>query len=551
MPKRIAFVTYETPFAPCGGIQAVIARLPGYVKKASGLETIVITPFHNKIEKTNSLEVQLVETLRVLFDGDTISVELCKYDDPKTTWPWYFLKPENPEFFAGFPNPYLVGADNLRRDSLLFGASVLLALDVISPGEQFILMMQDWETATTALASTNQKYKHQLFLTLHNSYDTPITEGDLSRIGIDPKNCPGETVLERAIPLIRNPLFTVSQQFALDLTSDVLQSQVMADHLQDYLKSNLLGVNNGPFESLNIDKCVFNEALKGGFQPLREWKSDNRRTALTELDAVSSSATTPVWGNLEKFKRDDSSCWFVMAGRDDPRQKGYDVAAAAAKRFLKEGGDARFFFFPIPGDEGEIGLSFLKDLAEEFSEGVLVFPFVWREGFFATLRGAAYGMMPSLYEPFGGANEFYLNGTVGIGRATGGLLLQIVPLWSAASFGQSAQKRSLRWHSMSSAPTGLLFREKDDIESVARDWQGLNEARYEVAGGPNNRVEQRRQYSLFNAMAHELYLAIQDGARIYQERPDLYYRMLRDGVIHIQNSFSWERAAQEYLRNTV
>jgi hypothetical protein len=31
--------------------------------------------------------------------------------------------------------------------------------------------------------------------------------------------------------------------------------------------------------------------------------------------------------------------------------------------------------------------------------------------------GATAGVMPSLYEPFGMANEFYLNGTLAIGRA--------------------------------------------------------------------------------------------------------------------------------------
>ena len=51
MSVKLAFVTYETPFAPAGGIAAVMARLPNYVSKASGLETIVITPYHHKIGK--------------------------------------------------------------------------------------------------------------------------------------------------------------------------------------------------------------------------------------------------------------------------------------------------------------------------------------------------------------------------------------------------------------------------------------------------------------------------------------------------------------------
>lgn len=42
MPKKIAFIAYEPPFAPCGGIAAVMGRLPGYVKDTSGLEVIVM-----------------------------------------------------------------------------------------------------------------------------------------------------------------------------------------------------------------------------------------------------------------------------------------------------------------------------------------------------------------------------------------------------------------------------------------------------------------------------------------------------------------------------
>jgi glycogen synthase len=48
---NIAFVSYETPFAPCGGIAAVMGRLPARVQAASHVETIVVTPFHHRIEK--------------------------------------------------------------------------------------------------------------------------------------------------------------------------------------------------------------------------------------------------------------------------------------------------------------------------------------------------------------------------------------------------------------------------------------------------------------------------------------------------------------------
>ena len=37
----------------------------------------------------------------------------------------------------------------------------------------------------------------------------------------------------------------------------------------------------------------------------------------------------------------------------------------------------------------------------------MVLPFIFVEGYRAALQGAAFGVMPSLYEPFGMANEFY------------------------------------------------------------------------------------------------------------------------------------------------
>ena len=42
--------------------------------------------------------------------------------------------------------------------------------------------------------------------------------------------------------------------------------------------------------------------------------------------------------------------------------------------------------------------------------------------------------------------------------------------------------------------------------------------------------------------------AVEDGIRIYRQDPGLYYRMLAEGIGHIQRTFSWQRAGQEYAR---
>jgi glycogen synthase len=157
--------------------------------------------------------------------------------------------------------------------------------------------------------------------------------------------------------------------------------------------------------------------------------------------------------------------------------------------------------------------------------------------------------MPSLYEPFGSANEFYLHGTPGIARATGGLVEQIVPLRAAACYSDAVHAPATVWHAFSARPTGILYREPDTV-STAQRWQSLNEGEYDATGQSpdNDRVAQRSHNPLFAAMARELGLAIADGVRLWRESRDQYWRMLIEGVDYIQRTFSWERAAQEYVR---
>ena len=209
--------------------------------------------------------------------------------------------------------------------------------------------------------------------------------------------------------------------------------------------------------------------------------------------------------------------------------------------------EACFFFFPIPGDEDFAGLSFLRDLALELPRSVAAFPFRWVEGFAATLRGASFGLMPSFYEPFGMANEFYLNGTLGIGRATGGIVQQIVPLRGCASFSLAAEAIVHQWHSWSSRPTGLLYREAVAPADVIAGWRRINDARYARTQHATERLPSRRDLPLFQGMVAELCGALADGCALTKQ-PQAYGRMLVEGVRHIETAFSWARAAREYGR---
>jgi len=543
---NIAFVSYETPFAPCGGIAAVLGRLPQRVHAASHINTAVVTPFHHRVGRMAALSCSREGTFGVPFDGRSVLIHVHRYDDKV---PYYLLLPEDRAFFAGQRHPYDVPGEVLLRDALLFGLAVPGALHVVAPGARWTLLLQDWEACTTALAAAEAPSHVRMFVTLHNSYDCAVGDEQLDQAGINPGCCPGATVLERGLQLTELPVFTVSEQFARDLTQEPLQTRVLAPHLQGVLRSRLVGIDNGPFVDLAVDPGALGEARKGHHVPLWQWKTARRQEFLAALDQLTPGPDRPVWGDLRSFARDEAP-WFVMAGRDDGRQKGYDLAARAAELFLARRREARFLFFPIPGDEGRAGLGFLEKLAARFPQDVLVFPFQFREGFLAALRGASFGVMPSLYEPFGMANEFYLNGTLGIGRATGGIVQQIVPLRNVPSFGQATRDRAAAVHAEWAAPTGLLFHEVDGLPSEAEDWAAINAAAYALDGRGPNRVEQRCGLPLFAAMVDQLEQALVDAVGVFQDRA-LYVGLLAAGIEHIQRTFSWDRAASDYLRHVV
>jgi glycogen synthase len=586
--NALLLVAYETRFARCGGITAVMNHLPGHLRRATGVPTAVMTPFHHRIPETKALPARPVGEMSVPFSRDSVPVRIHRHDDP---WPWYFLDAsgyrlpparrraaQDEGFFSGASHPYDVGSNPaeqaaiLRRDALFFGAAVARALRALGPDSDWTLVLQDWQAASAALAlaGADRPPGLRLFLTLHNSYDSgPLTSEDLESVGIHPANVPAppnrSTALGRAIPLLDQPIFTVSGQFAEDLTADVFQSQIMADHLQEEFRPpKLIGVDNGLFAALAVPETPgLADARQERYEPLREWKFRQKTACVTALERfVPDGAIRPVWGRAARFAeptRDGADRpWFVLAGRDDPRQKGYDVAAEAIRAFLEKPGNdsrAQFLFFPIPGDEGRDGLLFLRDLADAYPANILVLPFIFQEGYVTALQGSAFGVMPSFYEPFGMANEFYLNGAVAIGRATGGLIQQIVPLRSAPSFTPSVERRCGRWHSASAAATGLLYREPDDLPGLAADWRALNAAGY-LSGSRRDRVVERRPLRLFSEMAHALERALEDALAVYRHPSEpngssAYFALLTAGIAHIRERFSWERAAAEYARHLV
>src|SRR5262249_60890522 len=111
----------------------------------------------------------------------------------------------------------------------------------------------------------------------------------------------------------------------------------------------------------------------GNVELLAEWKAEHRQRFLGALEKLRSGEDRPVWGNIAQFARDEAP-WFVMAGRDDPRQKGYDVLAQAAEMCLPKSDQGPVLFFPVPWDQGRSRLRFLPKLAPPFPQSVLLLP---------------------------------------------------------------------------------------------------------------------------------------------------------------------------------
>ena len=229
-----------------------------------------------------------------------------------------------------------------------------------------------------------------------------------------------------------------------------------------------------------------------------------------------------------------------MFGRDDPRQKGYDVAAAAIRRIPR--GEARYVFTPIPGDEGLDGLRFLKTLADERPGEVKVFPFRMAQGYQELQRGSSFIVMCSLYEPFGGATEGYAVGTPVVARATGGLVQQVAP-YTSGSEGGAVRRLAQRFHPRNAPPTGFLFREPDlPLDDLVAGWRTIVDCAYWPVG---DRVADRSGASLFDAMVEEASQALQDAIDLYARDRLGYARMIYAGF-GMLDRFPWERAVRKY-----
>ena len=549
---RLGIVAYETPFAPCGGVAAVMKYLPEAMAEQLGQRVSVFTPLHHQVPQVRSLpETELVAVFTVPLGPRAVTINLRRLRTDQVDW--YFVASDQRDLFAGQPDPYGVGGQ-LTRDALLFGAAVARAVWMLAPGQRWALHLIDWQASTVALALARggSVAPHTLQLALHNSYDAGLRYYDLNQVGISPNDCPPagsqdiSTVLMRVLPLVSPKVCTVSRQFALDLLREPLHANILAEHLQPHLAGRLVGVDDGRFAAPSIPPELLAAKPDAAASRLMTWKKARWQQAVAALSALSDAPSQPVWGDRREFARlaaDGTLAPLLMGGRDDPQQKGYDLFAEAIDRLLAGGCPAQFVLLPMPGVEGQASLGYLHDLAARWPGRVLALPFRFG-GYLDLLSGAAYGVMPSLYEPFGSANEFYLSGTAGIARATGGLAQQIVPAPLGEALPEPVASLAATWHpGLGSArgpkPTGYLFRESF---GSAEDWWRLRTSRYHTGTD-----DSREHQPLFGAMAQALVETVNAAVELWSSAPRRYGAMVLRGAKLILDDYTWERTAREYL----
>lgn len=568
-PRTVAFLSYENRWGRSGGIAAIATMLPRELARA-GERVIRLSPLHSALRSApKPAELEPCGECSVGFGGFTVPVAIFRALENDREW--YLFEAEG--FFeadggAGGVDPYVFSDETraardgdgskLLRDALFAAAAIPPVLaTLVRKGRitaNLILHAQDWELASVALTvkealldETLAGVNASVVLTLHNPYDHRLSDKGLARIT---KRWQGErwpkvhnrnrTVLARMIPLADAAISTVSRRFAQELTTDPLQTGHFARHYQTILAGQgLIGIDNGLFSALPEPDLVHERAIdlarRGQTGPIVEMKQAARANALRRLGdylarlAASPNEDEPVFGDLDGgtgrplADLPNGVPIFMMTGRLDPGQKGFDVFAGAIEHLPE--GLGRYIMSPLSplafDPEFGLHLAYLRRLAERRPGEVVVLPFRLTDIYADLLKGVTWSVWPSLYEPFGGVTEAYIWRTPVIARATGGLVQQVV------DYGTSLTEA-----------TGILYRESVPAD---RRWQEAEQRAMQRAIDP----KVRQATALFKAQTRALAGAIAAAVELYRDRRADYGRLLANLPAMCQR-LDWGRSVQDY-----
>jgi glycogen synthase len=567
--RLIAFLSYENPWAKSGGILAVANnQVDALIEE--GERAIRISPYHKNLVTALDISSMKPEArFTVPFDGREVSAAVYKVSaGTSPVRDWYLI--DAPGFFEldGGENrtePYFDSKEGaverdsadsrLLRDSLFASKAVPYVLRALGHRENVIVHANDWQFASVALTVNEALIDDRsswpskdrvlesaaVVLTLHNPYDHFIPPHKLQMItnrvadhhwppvGDDSRS----TILSRMLPLLPDPVCTVSSGFGSELTQSPLQKGYYAPHLQGIFRSQgVVGINNGSFAPKDLqpfsDNALF-AAQQGNYDMIFQEKLDAR---LRMIDFISQFNAPGAIGGLQggdaismggDLRRLDNKIpVHFMYGRFDLGQKGTDIMMEAINSIPR--GQARFVIVSWLGSSDSVVHAHLEEiekLTRRRPGEILFLPQKLTQGFDLVLAGSTFSAWPSIYEPFGGLSEPLSHGTPAIARLTGGIGSQLLRQL------QSKGTPLIGYHEL-----------PDSNRDLTRQVVELQSAQY-----PRDRQGQPLYQQQSKALAYAL---IQGGA-LYSIYPERYAAGLA-GLAEIPKQLDWFKNVGEYRR---
>ncbi|MEW6599923.1 MAG: glycogen/starch synthase [Nitrospirota bacterium] len=529
--QTVAFCSFESRFAKSGGLAAVTTNILPYLKEVNNVpDVILISPFYPRIMDEKKLRATL-KSFKTTFNKKDVAADIFEY-----TWSYdrpvkgmikeYYVRADG--FFDThnkLNDPYMYESNDSGRNAaiqsdnaLFFCKAVPMVLNALGIKKNIIMHLNEWQTSLISLTSKEAMLNGTLescgtVQTMHNSYDSGVSWSALSNLFEEPrrKKLSGAVALSAyqiGLQLVDAPVTTVSDHFADELTSDILQTGHYAPHLQTIMKkSGVSGINNGMFIDLSPE---FARAEKYTADEIKNIKLKMRKSLLRILSTYKPPER---FGELTYkgktiSKLPDHIPILAMSGRLDPIQKGFDIFLRAAEKFSED--EIKVVLTPMAVNPSD--LDYFYEIACKCRGNVTVFPVRLQKGYHELQTGATFGIMPSIYEPFGAAVEYMASGTVNIGRATGGLVDQI------------------------DNSCGFLYKEDAVFYTAQNIEDFVNSSRC---------VQTRKTNPWVQSMADNLYNVIKKAIDVYRNQPDRYYQMILSGLKKA-GQFGWEANAKKY-----
>ncbi|MCP4218881.1 MAG: glycogen synthase [bacterium] len=534
--RNLAFCSFENRFAKSGGLGAVTAKFLPYMNKHIN-RVLLLTPFYPHIIDENLLSPCDIPPFNVVYAGKPVKVELLETTIPSSgegenDVHEYYLKAAG--FFIArnaINDPYGYFPENAKRNddailenAMFFSKAVPHAMKALGIRSDILFHLQEWQTALVALSAKEAMLDNTLtscgtVQTIHNPFDSWISPHRLTKMTANKKIQHNATFLQNdgmsayqiGLQLADAPVTTVSENFARELTSDLLQTGHFAPHLQEILKKDgVYGINNGLFIDFPPE---FSGAEKYSIAEIKKIKLENRQQLVKVL------ASTDLEGHFGQLTYKSRSIArlpnkvpiLVMSGRLDPLQKGFDIFLRALEQFKYD--EVKVILTPMAVRESD--LDYFHEAASKSCGNLIVFPFRMKKGYRELQTGSTFGIMPSIYEPFGAAIEYMVSGTVTIARKTGGLPDQIQHKENGLLFREEMESYTLE--------NIIAFSESADI------------------------VQNRKQNPWARAMADKLYRVLRYAVDMYATNPNEYYGLMLDGF-QKAGAFTWHQAAKKYMQ---